>query len=115
MKPLKHTACLLLILWVSVTAAAGKTAQNPSAARPPRLLFPAQDVARPQGPCVNVDRLTALRYLHGDSFALKDVPTGLLTICYDGHPLGPAKNIGPRCNNLYPKSRRIRIDIPADL
>ena len=94
---------------------AGKTAQNPSAALPLRLLFPAQDVARPQGPCVNVDRLTALRYLHGDSFALKDAPTGLLTICYDGHPLGPAKNIGPRCNNLYPKSRRIRIDIPANL
>ena len=31
MKLLKHTACLLLIFWVSVTAAAGKTAENPSA------------------------------------------------------------------------------------
>ena len=77
--------------------------------------FPAVETGQNQGTRVNVDRLTALRYLHGDSFALKDAPMGILTICYEGHPLGPAKNIGPRCNNLYPKSRRIRIDVPANL
>ena len=36
---------------------------------------------------------------------------GPLTICYQGLPLGPAKNLGKRCNNLYPKAKRIRMDI----
>ena len=38
-------------------------------------------------------------------------PVGPLTICYQGLPLGPAKNLGKRCNNLYPKAKRIRMDI----
>ncbi len=94
---------------------AGKTAEIPSAGRPLRLNFPAEDVAPEQGPRVDVDRRTALRYLHGDAIVLPDAPAGLITVCYEGHPLGPAKNIGPRCNNLFPKSRRIRIDIPSDI
>ena len=94
---------------------AGKTAQNPSAARPLRLSFPAQDAVPEQGPRIDVDRHTALHYLHGDAIVVPDAPKGLITVCYEGHPLGPAKNIGLRCNNLYPKSRRIRIDIPAGL
>ena len=94
---------------------AGKTAGIPSAGRPLRLSFPAEDVAPEQGPRVDVDRRTALRYLHGDAIVLPDAPAGLITVCYEGHPLGPAKNIGPRCNNLFPKSRRIRIDIPSDI
>ena len=60
---------------------------------------------------VNVDRQTALRYLHGDALKLPEAPLGLITICYDGHPLGAAKNLGTRCNNLYPKSRRIRMQV----
>ena len=63
-------------------------------------------------PLWNVDRTTALRYLHGDALRLEaGAPAGLLTIAFEGHPLGPAKNLGTRCNNLYPKDRRIRMDI----
>jgi hypothetical protein len=62
-------------------------------------------------PHVNVDRQTALRYLHGDALKLDDAPIGLITICYEGHPLGPAKNLGTRCNNLYPKGKRIRMQV----
>ena len=80
-----------------------------------RYSFPALNAEPNSGPCFDVDRLTALRYLHGDAIVLPGAPVGLLTICYEGHPLGPAKNIGPRCNNLYPKSRRIRIDVPSGL
>ena len=65
----------------------------------------------PEGPRVNVDRQTALRYLHGDALRLPDAPIGLITICYEGHPLGAAKNLGTRCNNLYPKGKRIRMQI----
>ena len=63
-------------------------------------------------PPVEVDRETALQYLHGDALRLPaDAPIGLVTICYQGQALGPAKNIGARCNNLYPKSNRIKMNI----
>ena len=63
-------------------------------------------------PLVNVDWETALKYLHGDAIVLpEDAPIGPVTIGYQGHPLGPAKNLGKRCNNLYPKNKRIRMDI----
>lgn len=64
------------------------------------------------GPLYEIDRRTALNYLHGDALRLPDAPPGLITLTYRGVPLGPAKNIGSRCNNLYPKDRRIRMDIP---
>lgn len=75
---------------------------------------PAADNASRNGyPAWDVDRETALRYLHGDAIRLAaDAPLGFLTLCYAGHPLGPGKNIGSRVNNLYPKDRRIRMDIP---
>ena len=64
------------------------------------------------GPLVNVDRETALHYLHGDAIVLpEDAPIGPVTIAYEGHALGPGKNLGKRCNNLYPKNKRIRMDI----
>ena len=63
-------------------------------------------------PLVNVDRLTALHYLHGDAIVLPEgAPIGPVTIGYEGHALGPGKNLGKRCNNLYPKNKRIRMDI----
>lgn len=66
----------------------------------------------PVAPLVNVDRLTALHYLHGDAIVLPpEAPIGPVTIGYEGHALGPAKNVGKRCNNLYPKNKRIRMDI----
>ncbi|MBR4774849.1 MAG: hypothetical protein IK008_01970 [Bacteroidales bacterium] len=81
----------------------------------PFLLFKAERPAvsdTPRDPLVNVDRATALRYLHGDAIVLPEgAPPGPVVIGYDGHPLGPAKNLGRRCNNLYPKSRRIRMDV----
>ena len=62
-------------------------------------------------PVWNLDRETALRYLHGDAISIPEAPPGLLTLAYEGHPLGPGKNLGRRCNNLYPKDRRIRMNI----
>lgn len=60
-------------------------------------------------PFADVDSLTALRYLHGEAIVLPpDTPRGIVTITYMGLPLGQAKNIGARANNLYPKEWRIR-------
>lgn len=62
-------------------------------------------------PRVEVTLEQALRYLHRDSFPLPEAPLGMITVCYRGHPLGLAKNLGKRINNLYPKNRRILMDI----
>ena len=63
-------------------------------------------------PGIDTDRATALRYLHGES--LTDIPDGIdkgfMTVDYNGNPLGFAKNIGRRANNLYPDAMRLRLD-----
>ena len=62
-------------------------------------------------PRVELDLQQALRYLHRDSLFLPEAPKGMLAVCYGSHPLGFVKNLGSRCNNLYPKSRRILMDV----
>ena len=63
-------------------------------------------------PMVNTDLETALKYLHGDAVVLPEgAPIGPVMISYKGHALGQGKNLGKRCNNLYPKAKRIRMDI----
>ncbi len=58
-----------------------------------------------------VDKQTALHFLHRDTIVLGDAPLGYNVITYRGVPLGFVKNLGRRCNNLHPQSRRIRMDI----
>ena len=96
-------------------AALRKHGEADSLAADPFLLFKAERPAvtdAVRDPLVNVDRTAALRYLHGDAIVLpEDAPLGPVVIGFEGHPLGPAKNLGRRCNNLYPKNRRIRMDV----
>ena len=54
---------------------------------------------------------TALSFLHRETLRLQDAPRGIVLLTYGGIPLGFVKNIGTRCNNLLPPSRRIRMDI----
>ena len=80
----------------------------------PFTLFLAERPVEPVDnlPSWEVDRETALRYLHGDALKLApEAPIGPLCISFKGLPLGPAKNLGTRCNNLYPKAKRIKMDI----
>ena len=65
----------------------------------------------PDYPRVGLSRADALKYLHGDALRLEGAPLGPIVVTYCGLPLGPAKNLGSRCNNLYPKERRIRMDV----
>ena len=58
-----------------------------------------------------VDRRTALQFLHRDTIILPDAPLGYVLLTYGGLPLGFVKNIGTRCNNLHPQRRRILMDI----
>lgn len=63
-------------------------------------------------PYIDVDSNTALRYLHGEALNMPaETPRGLITITYQGLPLGQVKNIGNRANNLYPKEWRIKKQI----
>ena len=58
---------------------------------------------------ISVDYFTALNYLRGEAITLPpDTPRGIVDIAYKGFSLGPAKNIGNRANNLYPKAWRIK-------
>lgn len=61
-------------------------------------------------PGVEVDRDTALRYLHGEAPTLPSgSPRGYLLLTFGSSPLGWVKNLGSRCNSLYPQPWRIRI------
>ncbi|MDL2221445.1 rRNA cytosine-C5-methyltransferase [Parabacteroides sp. OttesenSCG-928-N08] len=51
----------------------------------------------------------AIRFLRKEALTLpEDVAKGFVLLCYHGHPLGFAKQIGNRANNLYPSEWRIR-------
>ena len=67
------------------------------------------DIPTGEFPCIDIDYPEALKYLRGEALVLPaDTPRGIVTITYKGQPLGPAKNIGNRANNLYPKPWRIK-------
>ena len=70
-------------------------------------IFPPNDIY----PSVELDRDTALKFLHRDGIFIEGQPEGYLIVCFEGHPLGFVKNIGRRWNNLHPQNRRIRIDL----
>ena len=58
-----------------------------------------------------VNRETALSFLHRDPVRLPDAERGMLLFVYRGLPIGFVKNLGNRCNSLHPLHRRIRMDI----
>lgn len=59
-----------------------------------------------------LDYATAMAYLRGESLTdlPEGLPKGIVLVCYNGRPLGFAKNIGKRANNLYPDALRLRLD-----
>ena len=60
-------------------------------------------------PYVDLSYIQAISYLRHEAIVLPaDTPRGIVTVGYEGHRLGLAKNIGNRANNLYPKEWRIK-------
>ena len=58
---------------------------------------------------VDVAREQALSYLRREAIQLpSDTPRGFALLTYQGVPLGFAKHLGNRANNLYPQEWRIR-------
>lgn len=60
-----------------------------------------------EGPKVELSYEDAVRYLRREAIRM-DAPKGLVTLCYNGLPLGPGKAVPGRINNLYPEAWRIR-------
>ena len=59
-------------------------------------------------PTIETDRQTALAYLHRDTIVLgPEVPRGYVALKWKGVRYGVVNNLGNRCNNLHPMSRRI--------
>ena len=60
-------------------------------------------------PRVDVSWEDAIRYLRKETLTLPpDTPRGYALVCYKGLPLGFAKHLGNRANNLYPQEWKIR-------
>ena len=59
-------------------------------------------------PEVELSYEEAISFLRKEAIVLADAPRGFVLVTYGGLPLGCVKNIGNRCNNLYPEFWRIR-------
>ena len=60
---------------------------------------------------IELDYKSAILYLKKEAIYLPDAKKGFLLVCYKNLPLGWVKNVGNRCNNLYPQAWRIRMNI----
>lgn len=56
----------------------------------------------------------AIAYLRKEAAVLPAAPRGILLLTYEGEPIGFAKNVGNRANNLYPAAWRIRSSYPPE-
>ena len=73
------------------------------------------DFEKDSYPWAEVDKLTALHFLHRDTICLPEMEKGYNVVAYKGIPLGFVKNLGTRCNNLHPMGRRIRMNIDDNI
>jgi NOL1/NOP2/fmu family ribosome biogenesis protein len=62
-------------------------------------------------PKVNLDKTSALKFLHKDNVDFCSKNIGYNLVCHNNNALGWIKNIGSRANNLYPHEWRILMNI----
>ena len=75
---------------------------------PQAALALSQAYKRGAYPEVELSYEEAIAFLRKEAIVLADAPRGFVLVTYGGLPLGWVKNIGNRCNNLYPEFWRIR-------
>lgn len=75
---------------------------------PQHSLAMLKDFKKEVFPNIEVNHETSLQYLRTEALTIPNVPLGTLVITYKHIPLGFVKNVGNRCNNLYPNEWRIR-------
>lgn len=59
-------------------------------------------------PVAELDYEQAVSYLHREALFIPEAENGIILLTYKDMPLGFAKNLGNRVNNLYPAEWRIR-------
>jgi 16S rRNA C967 or C1407 C5-methylase (RsmB/RsmF family)/NOL1/NOP2/fmu family ribosome biogenesis protein len=64
---------------------------------------------------VELDWKTAISFLRTENIVLPDTEKGFVLVCYKGFPLGWVKNLGNRCNSLYPSEWRIRMQVTKEM
>ena len=75
---------------------------------PQHSLSMAKDINTKAFATIDLDLQTALSYLRTEAIVIESAPIGYVLLTYRNIPLGFAKNVGGRCNNLYPNEWRIR-------
>ena len=75
---------------------------------PQAALALSQAYIRGAYPEVELSYEEAISFLRKEAIVLADAPRCFVLVTYGGLPLGWVKNIGNRCNNLYPEFWRIR-------
>ena len=108
--PLKYKE---IIDWLStqltcISTGFGLGEERGKSIAPQHSLSMAKDFRKEAFPNIALTREQALSYLRTEALTLPDVPLGLVLLTYEGVPLGFAKNVGSRQNNLYPNEWRIR-------
>ena len=78
---------------------------------PHHALALSEELKRDAFPVVNVDYKTALAFLRREAIVLQGVEKGFVCVAFNNVPLGFVKNVGNRCNNLYPEYWRIRMNV----
>jgi NOL1/NOP2/fmu family ribosome biogenesis protein len=64
----------------------------------------------------SLNRAEAIRYLRKEPLVLPGaLPKGYVLLTHQNYPLGFAKQLGNRANNLYPSEWRIRSNNPKDI
>lgn len=82
---------------------------------PSQMLAMSVCLVRTAFPTVDLDYAAAVTYLRKEALMLPEgTPKGFVLLTYAGVPLGFAKNIGNRANNLYPQEWRIRSSFLPD-
>jgi len=77
-------------------------------ASPQHALAMAKALKKEAFPNVELSLENALSYLRTEALSEMSVPLGAILLTYQNVPLGFAKNVGNRLNNLYPNEWRIR-------
>lgn len=94
--------------FICISTGFGLAEERPSGYAPQHSLSMAKDLKRGVFPELPVNLDTARAYLRNEALPGVDKPMGIMLVTYNNVPLGFVKNVGQRCNNLYPKEWRIR-------
>lgn len=108
--PARHKALIdnLSSLLTCVCTGFGLAELRGKGVAPQHSLSMAKDLRKDAFPNVNLTLEQALSYLRTEALTIEGQPFGTLLLTYGGVALGFAKNVGNRCNNLYPNEWRIR-------